>query len=86
MEAVSEGASNHSVASSLELENENDNFSDMVSANVRYDTRCNLSLLLFTFLLHVYCVTRHKNTTSTLLYYTNDTSITNFQLQKKKKY
>lgn len=34
LEAVSEGASNHSVASSLELENENDNFSDMVSANV----------------------------------------------------
>ncbi|KAL1423661.1 hypothetical protein MTO96_021034 [Rhipicephalus appendiculatus] len=34
LEAVSEGASNHSVASSLELENENDNYSDMVSANV----------------------------------------------------
>lgn len=38
LEAVSEAASNHSVASSLELENEdqdqNDNLSDMVSANV----------------------------------------------------
>ncbi|KAL3214432.1 hypothetical protein MRX96_034901 [Rhipicephalus microplus] len=34
LEAVSEAASNHSVASSLELENENDNYSDMVSANV----------------------------------------------------
>lgn len=36
LEAISEAASNHSVASSLELENEdqNDNLSDMVSANV----------------------------------------------------
>ncbi|RWS31171.1 GTPase-activating protein and VPS9 domain-containing protein 1-like protein [Leptotrombidium deliense] len=36
LEAVSEAASNHSVASSLDLENENenDNLSDMVSANV----------------------------------------------------
>lgn len=36
LEAVSEAASNHSVASSLELETEdqNDNLSDMVSANV----------------------------------------------------
>ncbi|XP_021936373.1 receptor-mediated endocytosis protein 6 homolog isoform X2 [Zootermopsis nevadensis] len=35
LEAVSEAASNHSVASSLELENDqNDNLSDMVSANV----------------------------------------------------
>ncbi|XP_050296180.1 GTPase-activating protein and VPS9 domain-containing protein 1 [Anthonomus grandis grandis] len=36
LEAISENASNHSVASSLELENEdqNDNLSDMVSANV----------------------------------------------------
>lgn len=36
LEAVSEAASNHSVASSLELEQEdqNDNLSDMVSANV----------------------------------------------------
>ncbi|XP_066994190.2 GTPase-activating protein and VPS9 domain-containing protein 1 isoform X2 [Anabrus simplex] len=36
LEAVSEAASNHSVASSLEMENEdqNDNLSDMVSANV----------------------------------------------------
>ena len=36
LEAISEAASNHSVASSLDLENENenDNFSDMVSANV----------------------------------------------------
>ncbi|XP_075226485.1 GTPase activating protein and VPS9 domains 1 isoform X2 [Lycorma delicatula] len=36
LEAVSEAASNHSVTSSLELENEdqNDNLSDMVSANV----------------------------------------------------
>lgn len=37
LEAISEAASNHSVASSLDLENENenDNLSDMVSANVR---------------------------------------------------
>lgn len=36
LEAVSEAASNHSVASSLELETEdqNDNLSDMVSASV----------------------------------------------------
>lgn len=38
LEAISEAASNHSVGSSLELENEdqndNDNLSDMVSANV----------------------------------------------------
>lgn len=36
LEAISEGASNHSVASSLEMENEdqNDNYSDMMSANV----------------------------------------------------
>lgn len=38
LEAISEAASNHSVASSLELEaedqNDNDNLSDMVSANV----------------------------------------------------
>ncbi|XP_045465309.1 GTPase-activating protein and VPS9 domain-containing protein 1 isoform X2 [Harmonia axyridis] len=36
LEAISEGASNHSVASSLEMENEdqNDNYSDMLSANV----------------------------------------------------
>lgn len=37
LEAVSEAASNHSVASSLELEeneDQNDNLSDMVSANV----------------------------------------------------
>ncbi|KAJ3666079.1 hypothetical protein Zmor_001534 [Zophobas morio] len=36
LEAISEAASNHSVASSLELENEdqNDNLSDMISANV----------------------------------------------------
>jgi hypothetical protein len=36
LEAVSEAASNHSVASSLELETEdqNDNLSDMISANV----------------------------------------------------
>jgi hypothetical protein len=35
LEAVSEAASNHSVASSLEMENDqNDNLSDMVSANV----------------------------------------------------
>ncbi|XP_058798185.1 receptor-mediated endocytosis protein 6 homolog isoform X2 [Phymastichus coffea] len=36
LEAVSEAASNHSVASSLEMENEdqNDNLSDMISANV----------------------------------------------------
>ncbi|XP_071038860.1 GTPase-activating protein and VPS9 domain-containing protein 1 [Parasteatoda tepidariorum] len=36
LEAISEAASNHSVASSLDLENENenDNLSDMVSANV----------------------------------------------------
>lgn len=36
LEAISEAASNHSVTSSLELENEdqNDNLSDMVSANV----------------------------------------------------
>jgi len=36
LEAVSEAASNHSMASSLELETEdqNDNLSDMVSANV----------------------------------------------------
>lgn len=35
LEAISEAASNHSVTSSLELENENDNLSDMISANVR---------------------------------------------------
>ena len=49
LEAVSEAASNHSVASSLELETEdqNDNLSDMVSANVSgrgtcllYTSRC----------------------------------------------
>lgn len=34
LEAISEAASNHSVESSLDLENENDNMSDMVSANV----------------------------------------------------
>lgn len=36
LEAISEAASNHSVDSSIELENEdqNDNLSDMVSANV----------------------------------------------------
>ncbi|KAL3278746.1 hypothetical protein HHI36_016274 [Cryptolaemus montrouzieri] len=36
LEGISEGASNHSVASSLEMENEdqNDNYSDMMSANV----------------------------------------------------
>ncbi|XP_044257839.1 receptor-mediated endocytosis protein 6 homolog [Tribolium madens] len=35
LEAISEAASNHSVASSLELENDqNDNLSDMISANV----------------------------------------------------
>lgn len=32
-EAVSEGASSHSVGS-VDLENDNDNFSDMISANV----------------------------------------------------
>jgi hypothetical protein len=34
LEAISEAASNHSVESSIDLENENDNMSDMVSANV----------------------------------------------------
>jgi len=34
LEAVSEAASTHSVSSSIELEDQNDNFSDMLSANV----------------------------------------------------
>jgi len=34
LEAVSEAASTHSVSSSIELEDQNDNFSDMMSANV----------------------------------------------------
>jgi len=52
LEAVSEAASNHSVASSLELETEdqNDNLSDMVSANVSGRGTPNISgILNFTF-------------------------------------
>lgn len=51
LEAVSEAASNHSVASSLELENEdqdqNDNLSDMVSANVSGRGTPNISGTIF---------------------------------------
>lgn len=48
LEAVSEAASNHSVASSLELETEdqNDNLSDMVSANVSGRGTPNISGIL----------------------------------------
>lgn len=51
LEAVSEAASNHSVASSLELETEdqNDNLSDMVSANVSGRGTPNISGMLILF-------------------------------------
>lgn len=55
MEAVSEAASNHSVASSLELENDqNDNLSDMVSANVSGRGTPNISGRHFLKLAGVY--------------------------------
>lgn len=54
LEAVSEAASNHSVASSLELETEdqNDNLSDMVSANVSGRGTPNISGMLILFFSH----------------------------------
>lgn len=55
LEAVSEAASNHSVASSLELENDqNDNLSDMVSANVSGRGTPNISGKHFLKLAGVY--------------------------------
>lgn len=75
LEAVSEAASNHSVASSLELETEdqNDNLSDMVSANVsgrgtpnisgnlNILSNCNPSNAFFSFSFCIFCIFLHAH-------------------------